>query len=154
MKTKEQFEQILEAKLDPHQLLGKGTYEDVIDLMEEAYNIGTHTAETTISGLNGVIESQQQTNQALVKKLQGAETAIGELQTKLTTAINQAVRLAERGAEFEEQNKQLLLTCIKLREFIDDVVPDCAGGDDQLFFLKSLADKTISKALEVKEGGE
>ncbi len=44
---------------------------------------------------------------------------------------------------------ELLEACLKLQEFISDVVPSCAGGDDQLYYVRHLAEKAIDKALNL-----
>lgn len=64
---------------------------------------------------------------------------------------SQSIRISDKeksaNAQLIAAAPELLEACIKLREFIDDVTPSCAGGDDQLYYVKHLATAAINKAI-------
>ena len=53
---------------------------------------------------------------------------------------------AEANAQLWAASKELLESVQSLREFIDDIQPSCAAGEDAVLFLKAKADAAIAKA--------
>lgn len=54
---------------------------------------------------------------------------------------------AERD-RLKQERDELIRVVRELRTFIDDVVSSCAGGEDQLYYCKNLADKALANALK------